>query len=345
MRLTPEQLPENLKRGLAPLYTIHGEEPLLGLEAADRIRARAREEGYAEREVLTVESGFSWSQLAMSGASQSLFAARRIVELRIPTGKPGVEGATALAEYCARLPDDTLTLVMLPGLDWRAQKTEWYGALERAGVLVDARAVGRAALPAWIRQRLALQEQSADEATVNFLADRVEGNLLAAWQEIRKLALLFPAGRLEREKVEQAVLDVARYGVFDLGPTALAGDVARLARMLAGLRGEGAAPPMALWSLAEEIRMVGRVQSQLAAGRAPAQFWRELRVFQAPRQEALLRAAKAVRPREVEEALAHAARIDRMVKGLDRGEVWDELLALGMRFPAAAPGARRSQTR
>ncbi len=330
-RLTTEQLAPQLKRALAPLYTVYGNEPLLALEAADRIRARAREEGHIEREVLTAEQHFDWSQLRVSSQSQSLFATRRILEIRIPSGKPGIDGSQALQEFAAQLPPDTITLVTLPEVDWRAQKGAWFGALDAAGVMVESAEVKRDKLPAWLAGRLKLQEQTADTATLDFIADKVEGNLLAAYQEVQKLALLFPPGALSFDQIREAVLDVARFDAFELGGIVLAGDALRLARVLEGLQGEGAATPLILWSVTEEIRAAGRVLASLATGRPPQQALRDARVW-GPRQQVIERNVGRYTPQQIEAALVHAARIDRMIKGLARGDVWDELLQLGLRF-------------
>ena len=246
MRIDTEQLAQHLTRGLKPLYAVHGEETLLALEAADRIRLRCRQEGYSEREVLTVESGFDWSRLAMSGNSLSLFSTKRLLELRIPSGKPGNEGAEALRSYAANLAPDTVTLISLPKLERTQLSSGWFEALESAGVVVAANPIPLARLPQWLAARLALQEQQADEQTLELLVGRVEGNLLAAHQEVQKLALLFPPGKLDAEQVRNVVLDVARYDVFKLGETLLAADTARFVRMLDGLRGEGVAAPLVL---------------------------------------------------------------------------------------------------
>lgn len=332
MRVLTEQLTQNLARGLAPLYTVFGAEPLLALEAADRIRAQARAEGYSEREVLTAEQHFDWSQLRMSAQARSLFASRRILELRITSGKPGNEGAQALQEFCTRLPDDTLALICLPDIEWKSQKASWFQALEAAGVMVEAREVSRSALPAWLAGRLKAQGQHADDTTLEFIADRVEGNLLAAYQEVQKLALLFPPGKLAFEQVKDAVLDVARYDVFDLGEILLAGDGAQLVRVLDGLRGEGAAQPLVLWAMTEEIRVVGKLISALDAGLALPQAMRAARIWNSARQNLIQRHLKHFTRPQVDAALTHAAAIDRLIKGLSRGDAWDELLQLGLRF-------------
>lgn len=337
MRITTEQLPQHLARDLRPLYTIFGKEPLLLLEAGDRIRARAREAGFAEREILTVESGFKWGELAMAGRSQSLFASKKLLELRIPTGKPGTDGSEALQSYCEALPAETITLVVLPELDWRAQKSGWFQALDRAGIVIEANPVPRKALPQWIAVRLAAQKQEADAETLEFIADRVEGNLMAAYQEVQKLALIFPPGRIPFDEVRQAVLDVARYEVFNLGEALLEGDILRLARMLDGLRGEGAAPPLVLWTLCEEIRAIGKVITGMASGRPLALLWKDAKIWGSAHQRLMQQNVKRFSIAQVAEALRHAAAIDRMIKGLARGDVWDELLRLSLRFARGAP--------
>jgi DNA polymerase-3 subunit delta len=257
--------------------------------------------------------------------------------LRVPTGKPGTEGSEALQSYCEGLPPDTVTLVVLPGVDWRSQKSGWFEALDRAGIVIEAKPVTRKALPEWIAGRLRAQGQEADKETLDFIADRVEGNLLAAHQEVQKLALLFPAGAIAYEQAREAVLDVARYDVFNLGEALLEGNVLHLARMMDGLRGEGVAPPLVLWAIAEEIRTIGRVLDGVAAGKAPPQLWRDVRVWGNTHQQLMQQNCRRFTKEQVETAIAHAAKVDRMVKGLIRGDVWDELLQLGLRFSAAAP--------
>lgn len=344
MRISTEQLPQHLQRGLAPLYTVFGDEPLLAIEATDRIRSQARIDGYGEREVLTAEPYFDWSQLKVSGRSQSLFASRRILELRIPSGKPGIEGSQALLDFCADLPAETITLVYLPGIDWRAQKASWFGTLAAAGVMVEAKQVARGTLPAWLAERLKMQQQHAGEETLEFIAERVEGNLLAAYQEVQKLALLFPPGELTFEQVEAAIFDVARFDVSDLAQTLIAGDAQHLARVLDGLQGEGAAPPLVLWAITEELRAVGRLLEALAAGRPMQQALREARIWGQARQNLIQRHLGRFTAPQVESAVMHAASIDRVIKGLAQGDVWHELLRLSLRF-AQAPRPAAAKTR
>jgi DNA polymerase III subunit delta len=327
-----EQLDAHLSHGLQPLYVIHGDEPLLALEAADAIRARARASGFSERVVLAPERGFAWGELAASGASRSLFGDKKLIELRLAAGKPGADGADAIVAFCGKLPPEALTVVTLPRLDKAGQGSSWFGALERGGILVNVYPVERARLPAWIAARLARQQQRATPETLQFLADRVEGNLLAAHQEIQKLALLLPAGELDFDAVREAVMSVARYDALKLAEAMLSGERSRLARMLEGLRGEGEAPPRVLWILAEEIRAICRVQNGIAAGRPIADVLREARVWGDARQSLVGRAAKTLPRAALLSALEHAARVDRVVKGIVKGDAWDELLQLGLRF-------------
>jgi DNA polymerase III subunit delta len=333
MRLSCDDLAAHLKQKLSRLYAIHGPETLLALEAADAIRAAARATGYSERETYTMETGFDASTLLNGSRNQSLFAERKIVELRIPSGKPGVEGAKTIERYCAALSDDVLTLVTLPKLDRATQTSAWFTTLENAGVVVSADEVTRAQLPAWLQGRLARQDQRADRDALQFLVDRVEGNLVAAQQELRKLALLFPAGTLSFDMVKDAVLDVARYDIFGLSEAMLSGNTARFVRTLEGLRDEGEAPPLLLWSLTEEIRALLKVKVGQSQGKPIAQLLRDARVW-GPRQGMIERGVKRLTQSALETALSHAAECDRIIKGVRRGDLWDELLSLGMRIAA-----------
>jgi DNA polymerase-3 subunit delta len=327
-----DQLDTHLARALAPLYVVHGDEPLLAMEAADAIRAKARRDGYTEREVHLVERHYDWDRLAAAAAALSLFASRRLIELRIPSGKPGTDGAAAIAAYCAALQPDIVTLVTLPRLDRAGQNSAWFGALSAAGVVVNVFPVERRTLPLWIGARLARQKQRAAEDALAFIADCVEGNLLAAHQEIQKLGLLHPPGDLAFEQVRDAVLDVARFEVSQLSEAMLSGDRARLARVLDGLAGEGEAPPRVLWVMSDDVRAVIRVQRGLAAGRNAADLFRESRVWGEARQRLVAAAARRMAREALDAALAQAAAVDRTIKGLAKGDPWDELLQLGLRF-------------
>lgn len=330
MQVRAAQLSQHLGRGLGPLYVVTGDEPLLALEAADAIRARARSEGYDEREVLAVESGFDWGRLRASGASLSLFASKRILELRIPGGKPGVEGGNALEAFAADLPPDTVTLITLPRLDKRAAQAGWYQALATAGTVVEVYPVELGHLPRWIGERLARQNQSADADTLQFLAAQVEGNLLAAHQEIQKLGLIYPPGKLSFDAVSEAVLNVSRFDVFQLGDAMLAGDAARAARILDALEAEGEKPVPLLGVLAWLIRSLNKAKAALNRGLDMSAALRE-GGFWGERQNLARRALPKLSAEGLAAALKHAAEIDRMSKGLKAGDVWDELLQLCLR--------------
>ena len=321
-----------LARSTSPLsavYLIHGDEPLLAMEAADAIRAAARAKGCDEREVFTAERGFDWSELKQAGASQSLFGGRKIVELRIPSGKPGTQGSAAILDYCEHLCKDNVALVTLPRLRKDEQNSRWFLALTGAGTVVEIYPVERSRLPDWIGARLARQGQRAAPEALGFLADRVEGNLLAAHQEVQKLGLLLPKGELSAEQISEAVANVARYDAFDCAAALLAGNTARYVRVLDGLRGEGESPVFILWALAEELRALARIQQGVAAGRQIDQLLRENRVWGA-RQEPMKAAARRHPRAALERALAHAGRIDRATKGAGPGDPWDEFVTLGL---------------
>lgn len=332
MILRPEQLPAHLERPLAPLYVLHGDEPLLVLEAADAIRAAARAQGFDERETLVVGQGFKWDQLTLAAGNLSLFGGRKLIDLRIPTGKPGRDGGDALQRYIAGLDGGTVTLITLPELDWATRKTAWFKALEAAGVVLELNAPERERLPAWIAARLERQQQKASREALDFIAEHVEGNLLAAHQEILKLGLLHPPGALTLEDVRAAVLSVARYDLDALREALLEGDPARCVRLLEGLRAEGAAPPLVLWALTTEIRTLAALRAAQDAGQPLNAAMKAERVFDDRRRSALQRALPRMRLATLRASLLAAARIDRMVKGIADGEVWDEFQQLTLRL-------------
>ncbi|WP_028535799.1 DNA polymerase III subunit delta [Paludibacterium yongneupense] len=332
--LSPDALSTALGRGLAPLYLIHGEEALLALEAADAIRRVAGEQGYSEREVLSVESGFDWSQLTDAMTSVSLFASRKLLELRIPGGKPGTEGGEALQRLAAAPPEDTIALVLLPKLERAQQQSKWFQALEKAAVVFHAAPVGRAELPAWIVRRCKAQGQTLSAEALGYFVDRVEGNLLAARQEIDKLALLFPAGELSLAELQQAVANVARFDVFHLSTGWLAGDAARVSRMLEGLEAEGEAPVLVLWSFSEDIRMLLKLRQGLKDGRNSRDLTRELRLW-GDKQRLAEPALRRIGPRRLMQALRDCAVIDQQIKGIAAGEPWQNLRNLALRLAAA----------
>ena len=322
MQLAFGKLSAHLGKGLKSLYTLHGDEPLLIQEALDTIRATARAQGFSERTSHTAAGAhFDWSEVLAASGSLSLFADKQIVELRIPSGKPGKEGSVAIQRLAeqARGNDSTLTLVMLPRLDKLTKGGAWFGALESFGVTLQVEPVERHALAQWIAQRLATQGQRVaaseeGQRTLQFFADRVEGNLLAAHQEVQKLALLFAPGELSFEQIEGAVLNVARYDVFKLSEAVLGGHALRVQRMLDGLRAEGEAEVLVHYTLAEDIRALKRVKDAMGQGRPLPIALREQRVWGAKE-----RLFERVLPRLSDQFLAQLLQSAHLVDGIVKG--------------------------
>lgn len=350
MQLALNQLAAHLQKGVKPLYVLHGDEILLQQEAADAIRAAARAQGYAERAVFTVAgASFDWSAVLASGNSLSLFSDKRILDIRIPAGKPGRDGSAALQQLAAGCSADsgTLTLVTLPRLDRQTRTGAWFGALEHAGVAIQLDPVPLSALPQWIATRLAAQGQRViageeGQRTLQFFANRVEGNLLAAHQEIQKLALLYPAGELRWQDVEAAVLDVARYDVFKLSESVLQGHVAHVQRMLDGLQAEGVAPVLVHWALAEDIRALKRVKDALKARTPLPLALRQNRIWGA-KERLFERALRLLSDRDAAHLLQAAHQVDRVVKGLAAkdwpSDSWLALQRLAWQMGRACAGA------
>ncbi|MFP8836061.1 DNA polymerase III subunit delta [Hydrogenophaga sp. XSHU_21] len=346
MQLAANQLPAQLQKGLRSLYTLHGDEPLLIQEAGDAIRAAARAQGHTERTVHTMAGAHAdWSAVLASGASLSLFAERQIVEVRVPSGKPGKDGSAALQQLAESADgnDSTLTLVILPRLDMATQKSAWFAALDAHGVTVRVDPVDRKALPQWIAQRLQAQGQRVaageeGQRTLAFFADRVEGNLLAAHQEIQKLALLHPAGELGFDQVEAAVLNVARFDAFKLAEAVLGGQLARVQRMLDGLQAEGEAAVLVHWALAEDIRTLNRVRAAMDAGRPLPLALRESRVW-GVKEKLIERVLPVLSATQLARWLDDAHTVDGIVKGLKSpdwpADPWQALQQLAMKVARA----------
>lgn len=325
MKLSPAQLGKHLQGSLAPVYVVSGDEHLLCQEACDAIRATCRQQGFSERQVLSVESGFDWGQLLEAGANLSLFAEKRLLELRIPNGKPGDKGAAALLHYLARPAEDTVLLISLPKLDGSTQKTKWAKALidGKDVQFLQVWPVDAAQLPQWIRQRLSQAGLAADQEAVELIAARVEGNLLAAAQEIEKLKLLAEGGRVTADTVQAAVADSARYDVFGLIDAALQGHPEHSLRMLEGLRGEGIEAPVILWALARELRLLANIAQQYAQGVPLERAFSQARPPVWDKRRPLV--SKALQRLDVagwQRLLMAAQLIDEQIKGQAEGDPW-----------------------
>jgi len=324
MKVRPDQLNNHLQKQLADIYFLCGDEPLQVMESADRIRLEARKRDYTEREVMDVDAQFDWNMLLDAGNSLSLFSEKRILELRLPTGKPGKVGSQILQEYAQRPAEDAVLIISSGKLEGSAKNTKWFKTLDQQGVVIQCWPVNAEQLPAWINNRLQSKGIVADREAVQLLADRVEGNLLAAAQEVDKLFLLHGAGKLNFEQTASAVADSARYNIYDLVDSALVGDVVRTARIIGGLKNEGIEPVLMLWALSREVRMLAQISEANTSADA---VMAKLRVWE--NRKALIRKAlsrhSSVRWKGF---LKRCAKIDKVIKGVEQGRVWDELLML-----------------
>lgn len=334
--IQPDKLRSHLDRQLAPIYLIGGEEPLFVQEAQAEVRAAARKAGCDERVLLDVETGFDWGRLAEAAASRSLFAERSLIELRMPSGKPGLAGSKAISEYCKSPSQDAVLMINTGSLDSSQRDSAWVSAVAKAGVFVYAWSPRLSELPRWIEQRLRSSGLSVQAPALELLVERAEGNLLAVAQEIEKLALLFGASSLSLEQVKSAVADSARYTIYDLADAALQGDTPRCIRILHGLREEGVEPTLVLWALARDLRVV----TALAEGSPGSELFRRERVFRS-RQAVLQQTARAAPAAAWRRLLVRAADTDKVLKGVATGRPWDELIQLSTAFARTA-GRRRA---
>lgn len=328
MQVSPEQLPAQLERKLAPVYFVSGDEPLLAQECGDAIRRAAHAAGFGERDVFTVESGFDWAGFYAETRAGSLFASRRLIELRLPTGKPGEEGGKTLVELCADPSPDVILLVTAGKLDKSARAAKWAAALERAGVAVTVYPIESRQFHAWVERRLRARGLAPGPGVVDMLVHYTEGNLLACAQEIDKIAML-TSGAVNADDIDGNLGDNARFSVFALADAALAGDTRGLTRMLRVLKAEGEAPVLVLWALGREARDLARMAQAIASGRPEAQVLDEFRVWQ--RRKPLVRKALArTGQREGYELVRAVARADRVAKGRGAGDIWLELESLAL---------------
>lgn len=334
----PQQLASQLERGLAPVYLICGEEPLQLVEAAQVVRDRARALGYEEREVLDQEGGFDWNRLAASSQALSLFSTRKLIDLRLPSARIGREGSAAICAYCEQPQDDNRLLITAPALEWQELKTRWVQTVERTGVLMQVWPLTGRALAEWIEARMHARGLTTDPEVASLLTERIEGNLLAAAQEIDKLALLYGRGQVTHDQMIAAISDSARFDVFDLTDAVLAGDRARCARVLDALEAEDVAPALVLWALARELRMLAAARFATDQGGAQAlgQVLDAHRVRQARRPH-VARALERLELSRLHALIERAAQTDACIKGLTPGDPWLELLCVADAL-AGGPG-------
>ena len=335
MRLNFDQLPAALERALAPVYLVSGDEPLLVEEAADVIRAKARASGYADRTVFFIERGFAWDELRHAAQALSLFAERRLFELRMPSGKPD-KGAAQLQGLAEQPPPDVVSLIVAGKLDRKAGEAPWVRAIERQGVWIPVWPVETAALPAWLRARARAMQLEMEPDAARLIMERVEGNLLAAKQELEKLALLAPGEPIDVELVRRSVGDSARYDVFQLAEAAAAGDAERALRVLLGLKSEGIEPTLILWALVRELRGLwqSRERARLHSAARPT-GWNQAATPSA-------RAAARIGKMPLARLLRQANQTDRIIKGVARGDPWTAIIGLAGSMAGALQASAES---
>ncbi|NNF66072.1 MAG: DNA polymerase III subunit delta [Gammaproteobacteria bacterium] len=328
MKLGPEKLKSHLRKELAPIYLIAGDQPLLVSEAADTVRDFAREAGYGARELHVVERGFDWAALEAETRNLSLFSERRLIELRIPGAKPGVDGSKALVRLAENPSNDILLLIVTGRLDAKSSNAKWVKSLAGAGALVNIQDIPTARLPNWVQQRMRARGVDCSTTAARIIAERCEGNLLAADQEIEKLFLAHGGGQVDDTAVMQSVTDSARYDVFQLADSALVGDTTRALRILSGLLAEGVAAPLILWSLERELRGLARMSWMIRHGASVVDAMARARVWSS-RRTLIRRALDRHRePAAFTLMLNSAARADRIAKGVEFGDVAAELTGL-----------------
>lgn len=334
MRLSPDQLPGALERGIKQVYLVSGDEPLTVGECAGAIRAAARTAGHADRTVFFIERGFSWDELRHATQALSLFADRRLFELRMPSGKPD-KGAQVLLDIANEPPPDVVTLIVTDKLDRKASEAPWVRAIEKHGAWIPVWPVSAESLPAWLERRAAILGLTLDAPAARIIVERVEGNLLAAKQELEILALLAEGGVIGESLVMRTVGDSARYDVFQLAEAAAAGDAARALRVLTGLRGEGAEPTLILWALVRELRGLWQARERDRTGSNGGGGWHQAAK---PSPRALRRLGKM----PLAALLQEAARADRTIKGIMPGDPWSSIISLTMGMAGALQATRDS---
>ena len=339
MQLRPSDLASHLDRTLLPVYLISGDEPLQTLEVADAVRRAAREHGHSSRDLLEAGKGFDWGRLGAEASSRSLFGDRRVLELRLASGRPGVEGAKAIADYAARPPDDALLLMLMPKLERDQMRSAWFKAVDQAGAVVQIWPVDAGRLPGWVGQRMRQRGLRPGPGVAEMLAERSEGNLLACVQEIEKLLLLQGTGPVSAEQLAEAVADSARFDIYGLVDTALSGASARSLRMLHGLRAEGTAETLILWAIAREVRLLATLSSAIEKGDGLDHLLQAHRIWdkRRPLVAQALRRGSTARWRQ---ALARCEHCDRAIKGQAAADPWqileDLTLIMAGHFMAAA---------
>lgn len=331
MRIKPEQLKAVLQKSLMPVYFITGDEPLQLGETADAVRKAAKKAGFENREIMSAETGFEWNQLAFSADSLCIFADKKIIDLRLPSGTPGIEGAKALIAYCERLPEDTILLITAGKIASGALKSRWLEALEKKGVVIQVWPLGGQDLILWLQQRMQQRGLQAEPEGLQILASRIEGNLLAAAQEIEKLYVLYGTGHISNQQIQDVVADSSRYDVFKLMDSILSASVNRIIKVLSGLRAEGIAAPVVLWALTREARVFIKIKLALAQGQNRELVFKNNQIWD-KRKPLVSNALNRLSDSDLNCILLLSAKVDRQIKGQQHGDAWETLLTICLTF-------------
>ncbi|MEY3288751.1 MAG: hypothetical protein RLZZ419_993 [Pseudomonadota bacterium] len=335
MRIKPEQLSATLQKGLKPVYLITGDEPLQLGEMADAVRKSAKKNGFESREIISAETGFEWNQLAFTANSLSIFADKKIIDLRLPSGTPGTEGSKALIAYCQRLPEDTLLLITAGKIAGSALKSRWFEALDKVGVVIQVWPLEGQDLIQWLQQRMQQRGLHADAEGLRVLASRVEGNLLAAAQEIEKLYVLYGTGNLSNQQIVEVVADSSRYDVFKLMDCVLSARINRILKVLSGLRSEGIAAPIVLWALTRDARLLIKIKLALSQGQNKDVVFKNNQIWD-KRKQLVSHALDRLGDSDLNSLLVLSAKADRQIKGQEQGDAWETLLAICLLFASAS---------
>ncbi len=331
MRLKVDQLVSALQKGLSPVYFLSGDEPLQLGELADAIRKTAKLKDYNNREIISVDKTFNWNELAFASDSLSIFSDKRIIELRIPSGTLGVEGAKALINYCNRPPEDTILLITAGKIDSKSTQSRWFEALDKIGVIVQVWPLEGTDLNRWLQQRLQKRSLQTDAQGIGVLAARVEGNFLAAAQEIEKLYVLYGSGFISVDQIYDVVVDSSRYDVFKLMDAVLATDINKVLKILSGLKSESIAAPVVLWALTRDARLIIQIKLAIAKGQNTDVVFRNQGVWD-KRKQLITQAMNRLSDNQLNKILVVSAKADRQIKGQESGDAWETLLAISLLF-------------
>jgi DNA polymerase-3 subunit delta len=324
MKIYADKLVETLKQKSLRIFIVSGDEPLLVQESCDVVRRGLKAQGFIERDLFYAESGFDWSGLLYSSNSMSLFAEKKLIEVRLTTGKPGDAGGKVLTELVSSLSDDSALLLVLPRADQSTQRTKWFKSVEAVAGFVQVWPIEAKELPRWLENRFRQAGLKVTRDALRAMAQRTEGNLLASVQEIERLKIVVGDREVNLADVSSSVVDSARYDVFKLIDAGLAGNFNRCVRMTAGLKAEGVEPLFIVNMLVREIRSMESIKTAINQGTGQREVFKKARVWD-KRVSLVTKCLDRHDSRSLQEMLLQLGSVDRTVKGLDSGDPWRKL--------------------